>query len=369
MVTALSSEFPSQYVGQLSAAWRNGKISAVEQFFAEHPDSRDDTEEEREVTIALADNLIRSSVVPVPSSSIDTLQNDAGESASDLELVDTSTNPVGTLLEDKDATSVDSNSVDSDVDSNSVDSDDTRTDQDDDRKSAAAGESEEVTVSADTGEEAAVVAVAESAESSADRTNSAETTEAVTTTDASVQQATPNGRADEAIPSFRTANQSADDSPALANGQWAKVLPAVATAADDQDLFGARLEANAAASQGTPLHEYAASATALTSDSPRRLFDSIPQDLAGLERALQTLLHDQRQIGKNLVDWVKDPNVLRWILASSAAVVAFEAARRRVRRTSPGDPKLGDGLSPDDSHTVLLRLFPELFGLAPVPKQ
>jgi serine/threonine protein kinase len=44
MVTASPSGSFSPYVGQLSAAWRNGTISAVEQFFAEYPETRGDTE-------------------------------------------------------------------------------------------------------------------------------------------------------------------------------------------------------------------------------------------------------------------------------------------------------------------------------------
>jgi hypothetical protein len=343
-------------------------------------DARWETEEEHEVTIELADNLLRSSFVSDVGSPIDALRDSVTADASTLELADSE--PADNFakrsegsLEDKNEPVAPTSVAATAGDLNDVGSDDDTADQDDGRETAASAETEGTDANSDRVAEETVDTASESAGSGANRTESAETTTTVATPDASVQQVTPNRQADGGLAGVSTDDASGRDSSAGANGAWEALLPAVATATDSSRFsdgpigFHGRTDTHAVDSRGTPLPGQAASLDARITSEPRHLFDSIPQDLAGLERALQALLRDQRQIGRSLVDWVMDPNVLRWILATSVAVVVFEAARRKVRHASPEDEKLSDDLLPDDEHAAPLRLFPELFGLAPLPKQ
>ena len=105
---------------------------------------------------------------------------------------------------------------------------------------------------------------------------------------------------------------------------------------------------------------FASSVTEFRNGDNWRLRDVLPQDLAALERALQNLLADGREMGRNLTDWFMRPEVLRWIAVISVALIAAETARRQAQRSQSNDDPPAD-----EGQDVSLRLFPELFGLPP----
>lgn len=89
------------------------------------------------------------------------------------------------------------------------------------------------------------------------------------------------------------------------------------------------------------------------------LFDALPQNLASLENALQTLLAEREDLGRAVVDWLTDPGVWLWIDAAAVALIAAETSRRIARRQQREDS------APTHDSRQLLLSFPELFGLAP----
>ena len=91
-----------------------------------------------------------------------------------------------------------------------------------------------------------------------------------------------------------------------------------------------------------------------------RLRDALSQDLAALETALQDLLADSGEIGRDVADWVLRPDVIHWTLAATIALVAAEIIRRKAQRS-----RLNEQQPPSDGADVSLRLFPELLGLPP----
>lgn len=91
-----------------------------------------------------------------------------------------------------------------------------------------------------------------------------------------------------------------------------------------------------------------------------RLRDALSQDLAALETALQDLLADSGEMGKDMADWLMRPDVIPWTLAATIALVAAEIVRRKTQR-----PRSNGLPPPPDAADVSLRLFPELLGLPP----
>ena len=91
-----------------------------------------------------------------------------------------------------------------------------------------------------------------------------------------------------------------------------------------------------------------------------RLRDALSQDLAALETALQDLLADSGEMGRDMADWFMRPDVIHWTLAATIALVAAEIVRRKVQRSRSNEQP-----PPSDGADVSLRLFPELLGLPP----
>lgn len=113
------------------------------------------------------------------------------------------------------------------------------------------------------------------------------------------------------------------------------------------------------------LHLVAASTSRVV---PAALLEVLPQDLTSLELALQQLLQDQTQWSRELVQWLMDPVVLRWIVVTSVALVAGEVARRRVEAMRL-DEQSRAALVTLDGQAVPMRLFPEVFGPIPDDRQ
>jgi hypothetical protein len=105
---------------------------------------------------------------------------------------------------------------------------------------------------------------------------------------------------------------------------------------------------------------FAALASASPDTAVGRLRDALSQDLAALEAALQDLLADRAELGRNLTDWFMGRDVFRWTVAATIALVAAEIVRRKAQRAH------ADAADPaGDSEDVSVRLFPELLGLPP----
>jgi hypothetical protein len=109
-----------------------------------------------------------------------------------------------------------------------------------------------------------------------------------------------------------------------------------------------------------PDRVFAALASASPDTAVGRLRDALSQDLAALEAALQDLLADRAELGRNLTDWFMGRDVFRWTVAATIALVAAEIVRRKAQRAH------ADAADPaGDSEDVSVRLFPELLGLPP----
>jgi hypothetical protein len=91
-----------------------------------------------------------------------------------------------------------------------------------------------------------------------------------------------------------------------------------------------------------------------------RIRDALTQDLVGLETALQDLLADSGEVGRDMADWFLRPDVIHWTLAATIALVAAEIVRRKVQRSRSSEQQ-----PPSDGADVSLRLFPELLGVPP----
>jgi hypothetical protein len=112
--------------------------------------------------------------------------------------------------------------------------------------------------------------------------------------------------------------------------------------------------------QGQHARIFAALAPESSGTHNGRLRDALSQDLAALETALQDLLADSGEMGKDMAEWLTRPDVIPWTLAATIALVAAEIVRRKTQRSrSNGLPP------PPDAADVSLRLFPELLGLPP----
>jgi hypothetical protein len=105
---------------------------------------------------------------------------------------------------------------------------------------------------------------------------------------------------------------------------------------------------------------FAALASESYSTANWRLRDALSQDLTAFETALQDLLADSGEMGRDMADWFMRPDVIHWTLAATIALLAAEIVRRKAQRS-----RFDEQPPPSDGADVSLRLFPELLGLPP----